>query len=79
MNRYYHKGAYFQDEDETGNAKMGPVMSQDFGAATGRDAVGDKAAMPAPMQVKNFGHRGAVKWTRLSAEAVNSVSSHFWL
>ncbi|EOD30301.1 hypothetical protein EMIHUDRAFT_123153 [Emiliania huxleyi CCMP1516] len=50
LQRYYHKGAYFQDEDETGNAKMGPVMSQDFGAATGRDAVGDKAAMPAPMQ-----------------------------
>ncbi|EOD10542.1 hypothetical protein EMIHUDRAFT_248351 [Emiliania huxleyi CCMP1516] len=69
LQRYYHKGAYFQDEDETGNAKMGPVMSQDFGAATGRDAVGDKAAMPAPMQVKNFGHRGAVKWTHLSAEA----------
>ena len=68
LQRYYHKGAYFQDEDETGNAKMGPVMSQDFGAATGRDAVGDKAAMPAPMQVKNFGHRGAVKWTHLSAD-----------
>jgi len=72
LQRYYHKGAYFQDEDETGNAKMGPVMSQDFGAATGRDAVGDKAAMPAPMQVKNFGHRGAVKWTHLSAEDTSS-------
>ena len=46
LQKYYHKGAYFQDEDETGNNKLGPVMVQDFGKATGKDSVGDKAAMP---------------------------------
>lgn len=43
-------------------------MMQDFGQTTGNDKVGDKAAMPAPMQVKNFGMRSQVKWTHLSKE-----------
>ena len=68
LQKYYHKGAYFQDEDETGNNKLGPVMMQDFGQATGNDRVGDKSAMPAPMQVKNFGMRSQVKWTHLGKE-----------
>lgn len=68
LQRYYHKGAFYQDEDETGNTKMGPVLMQDFGAPTGRDTVGDKSAMPAPMQVKNFGMRSQVKWTHLKGE-----------
>lgn len=72
LQRYYHKGAFFQEEDETGNAKLGPVMMQDFGAATGRDAIGDREAMPAPMQVKNFGRRSQVKWTHLVAEDTSS-------
>jgi microfibrillar-associated protein 1 len=68
LQKYYHKGAFFQDEDETGNSKLGPVMMQDFGAPTGKDRIGDKSSMPAPMQVKNFGMRSQVKWTHLSAE-----------
>ena len=68
LQKYYHRGAYFQDEDETGNNRLGPVMMQDFGGATGKDAVGDKSTMPAPMQVKNFGFRSQVKWTHLSKE-----------
>ena len=68
LQKYYHKGAYFQDEDETGNNKLGPVMMQDFGAATGKDRIGDKSALPAPMQVKNFGMRSQVKWTHLGKE-----------
>jgi microfibrillar-associated protein 1 len=72
LQRYYHKGAFFQEEDETGNAKLGPVMMQDFGAATGRDAIGNREAMPAPMQVKNFGMRSQVKWTHLAAEDTSS-------
>lgn len=68
LQKYYHKGAYFQDEDESGNTRLGPVLMQDFGRATGKDAVGDKSTMPAPMQVKNFGFRSQVKWTHLSAE-----------
>ena len=43
-------------------------MMQDFGQATGKDAIGDKLAMPKVMQVKNFGMRSQVKWTHLTAE-----------
>ena len=43
-------------------------MMQDFGQATGNDRVGDKSALPAPMQVKNFGMRSQVKWTHLGKE-----------
>ena len=68
LQKYYHRGAYFQDEDETGNNKLGPVMMQDFGGATGNDRIGDKSALPAPMQVKNFGMRSQVKWTHLGKE-----------
>merc|ERR1712216_342904 len=68
LQKYYHKGAYFQDEDETGNNKLGPVMHQDFGAATGKDSWMDKSALPEVMQVKNFGFRSQVKWTHLSKE-----------
>ena len=68
LQKYYHKGAYFQDEDESGNNRLGPVMMQDFGAATGNDRVGDKSTLPAPMQVKNFGMRSQVKWTHLGKE-----------
>uniref|UniRef100_A0A6T7D7H0 Micro-fibrillar-associated protein 1 C-terminal domain-containing protein n=1 Tax=Coccolithus braarudii TaxID=221442 RepID=A0A6T7D7H0_9EUKA len=78
LQKYYHKGAYFQDEDETGNNKIGPVMAQDFGVPTGKDAIGDKAAMPKPMQVKNFGMRSQVKWTHLTAEDT-STKDDLWL
>ena len=43
-------------------------MMQDFGQATGQDAMADKAAMPKVMQVKKFGFRSQVKWTHLTAE-----------
>ena len=74
LQKYYHRGAYFQDEDEKGDTKLGPVMMRDYGEATGKDAVGDKSAMPAPMQVKNFGFRSQVKWTHLSNEDTSGFS-----
>jgi len=77
LQKYYHKGAYFQEEDETGNAKIGPVMMRDYGAPTGKDAIGDKAAMPKVMQVKNFGMRSQVKWTHLAAEDT-STKDELW-
>ena len=72
LQKYYHKGAYFQEEDETGNQSMGPVMMQDFGKATGKDSIGNKAEMPKVMQVKNFGMRSQVKWTHLTNEDTSS-------
>ena len=51
-------------------------MMRDVGAPTGKDSVGDKLAMPAPMQVKNFGMRSQVKWTHLAAEDTSGFSKH---
>ena len=75
LQKYYHKGAFYQDEDEQGNNKLGPVMAQDFGAPTGKDSWQDKSALPAPMQVKNFGFKSQVKWTHLSKEDTTERSS----
>ncbi len=72
LQKYYHKGAFFQDEDESGNAKLGAVVMRDYGEATGADKRVDKSALPKPMQVKNFGMRGNTKWTHLSAEDTSS-------
>ena len=79
LQKYYHKGAYFQDEDETGNNKLGPVMQQDFGQATGADArVKDIEALPKIMQVKNFGKRSQVKWTHLNKEDTTGGEKPMW-
>jgi len=68
LQKYYHKGAFFQAEDEAGNPVLGDIMKRDFGAATGGDKGVDKASLPAPMQVKKFGFRSQSKWTHLTAE-----------
>ena len=69
LQKYYHKGAFFQDEDERGNnATLGAIATRDYGAATGADAQGDRSKMPKAMQVKNFGRKGRSKWTHLTAE-----------
>ncbi|KAG8464846.1 hypothetical protein KFE25_010214 [Diacronema lutheri] len=67
LQKYFHKGAFFQQEDADGNPMLGDIMKRDFGEATGADVV-DKASLPKPMQVKKFGFRSQVKWTHLSAE-----------
>ncbi|KAJ1632356.1 micro-fibrillar-associated protein 1 [Pavlovales sp. CCMP2436] len=68
LQKYFHKGAFFQEEDAKGNPMLGDIMKRDFGEATGMDRTVDKSSLPKPMQVKKFGFRSAVKWTHLSAE-----------
>jgi microfibrillar-associated protein 1 len=58
LQRYYHKGAFFQDED---------MLKRDFSAPTLDDRV-NKEALPEVMQVKNYGLKGRSKWTHLANE-----------
>lgn len=72
MQRYYHKGAFFQsDADELGGTAGTHeiIHKRDFSEATGEDRV-DKTMLPQPMQVRkgNFGLKGQTKWTHLTKE-----------
>lgn len=70
LQKYYHRGAFFQTEAEyKGEAipLVGDVVARDVSAPTGEDRV-DKSTLPQVMQVKNFGRRGRTKWTHLVAE-----------
>jgi len=57
LQKYYHRGAYFLDEEET-------VLKQDFAQPTLEDHF-DKTILPKVMQVKNFGRSGRTKYTHL--------------
>ncbi len=63
LQKYYHKGAFFQDDD---------IMERDFNAPTLEDRF-DRSAMPEVMQVKNFGFAGRTKWTHLANEDTSKV------
>mmetsp|Transcript_21972 Transcript_21972/g.56315 ORF Transcript_21972/g.56315 Transcript_21972/m.56315 type:complete len:481 (-) Transcript_21972:25-1467(-) len=65
MQKYWHKGAYFQEatdgKDQTGKDE---IFRRDFSAPTGEDRM-DKSILPKVMQVKNFGRSGRSKYTHL--------------
>lgn len=69
LQKYWHKGAFFQSnpDDARGTAGTAEIFSRDFSAPTGEDNF-DKTALPAVMQVKNFGRSGRTKWKHLLAE-----------
>ncbi|KAJ3062211.1 Microfibrillar-associated protein 1 [Quaeritorhiza haematococci] len=60
LQRYYHKGAFFQDTEEE-------VVKRDASAPTLEDRF-DKTILPEVMQVKKFGRAGRTKWTHLANE-----------
>ena len=68
MSRYYHKGAFYMDEDslrEEGDVRR--RASQIAAAATGEDKF-DKSSLPSVMQVRKFGMKGRSKHTTLRSE-----------
>ncbi|KAL3565131.1 hypothetical protein D5086_033177 [Populus alba] len=69
MQKYYHKGAFFQDEPDDRAATVGTdgIFKRDFSAPTGEDNM-DKTILPKVMQVKHFGRSGRTKWTHLVNE-----------
>nr|GEY25209.1 hypothetical protein [Tanacetum cinerariifolium] len=62
MQKYYHKGAFFQDDpdDTAGTAGADGVYRRDYSSPTGEDKM-DKTILPKIMQVKHFGRSGRTK------------------
>ena len=60
MQKYYHKGAFYQDMEE---------QQRDFNLPTGEDKA-DKSVLPSVLQKRQgqFGRKGNTKWTHLAAE-----------
>ncbi|KAF4356910.1 uncharacterized protein LOC115703169 [Cannabis sativa] len=69
MQKYFHKGAFFQSESDDHTATAGPdgIYTRDYSAPTGEDKM-DKTILPKVMQVKHFGRSGRTKWTHLVNE-----------
>lgn len=62
MQKYYHKGAFYMDEDSIKD--KGDVRLRVADGATLEDKF-DRAALPKVMQVKKFGFAGRTKYTHL--------------
>uniref|UniRef100_A0A383V586 Micro-fibrillar-associated protein 1 C-terminal domain-containing protein n=1 Tax=Tetradesmus obliquus TaxID=3088 RepID=A0A383V586_TETOB len=74
LQKYWHKGAFFQDsaDDARGTAGPSEVYGRDYSAPTGEDNF-DKSALPEVMQVRNFGRSGRTKWKHLLAEDTSTA------
>ncbi|RKP08269.1 splicing factor, Prp19-binding domain-containing protein [Thamnocephalis sphaerospora] len=57
MQKYYHKGAFYADED---------ILKRDYTAPT--QDMPNVEMLPSVMQVRDFGKRSQTKWTHLAAE-----------
>ncbi len=63
MQKYYHKGAFYMDDDSMKTSS--DVRTKDYAQ---EPTLGDKTdfeKLPAVLQVKNFGKRGRTKYTHL--------------
>ena len=76
MQKYYHKGAFFQEsaDDAFGTAGPDEIYKRDFSAPTAEEKF-DKSILPAAMQVRKgkFGRAGQTKWTHLAAEDTSAA------
>lgn len=68
MQKYYHKGAFYQDESKMEEA----FKTTDVNAPTLEDHQ-DKSVLPSVMQVKNFGKIGRTKYTHLVDQDTTGV------
>jgi len=80
LQRYYHRGAFYMDEDTLEQAGKDDVRhraAEYSRAATGEDKI-DKRALPEVMQVKKFGFAGySTKYKGLAKEDTTDKSMEF--
>lgn len=69
MQRYYHKGAFFQDQGDE-------IYSRDYLQPTLEDNM-NRELLPEMLQVKKFGLSGRTKWTHLTKEDTTDVLAIF--
>lgn len=66
MQKYFHKGAFYMDEDTIRRAGgSDDVRAKNYAAEPTLEDRVDKEQLPQVMQVKNFGKRGRTKYTHL--------------
>ena len=68
MQKYYHKGAFFQGNDMDGlSEEQRSLLTRDYNMPTGEDKV-DKSVLPAILQKRagTFGKKGNSKYTHLT-------------
>ena len=68
LQKYYHKGAFYVDDEVVGEA----LKKTDAFAPTLEDHA-DKSTLPSILQVKNFGKRGRTKYTHLVDQDTTGV------
>ncbi|DBA02953.1 TPA: hypothetical protein N0F65_005980 [Lagenidium giganteum] len=72
LQRYHHKGAFYQDEDSIKDKN--DVRKRDASGATLEDKF-NKEMLPKVMQVKNFGRSGRSKYTHLVDQDTSTKDS----
>ncbi|GJT88995.1 microfibrillar-associated protein 1-like protein [Tanacetum coccineum] len=80
MQRYYHRGAFFQDkpDDTAGTTGADGILQRDYSAPTSEDKM-DRIRLPKIMQVKYFGRSGRTKWTHLVTEDTSDWNNPYAL
>lgn len=68
MQKYYHRGAFYQDNDD-------PVFQRDYNLPTPME-MQDKSMLPQILQkrIGNFGKKGQSKYTHLTAEDTSDLN-----
>mmetsp|Transcript_15848 Transcript_15848/g.31028 ORF Transcript_15848/g.31028 Transcript_15848/m.31028 type:complete len:454 (-) Transcript_15848:190-1551(-) len=73
LQKYYHRGAFYQDETEKDQ-----VWNRDFMAPTGEDRTVDKSLLPQVLQVKKFGLKSRTKYTHLTDQDTSARDVNPW-
>ena len=80
MQKYYHKGAFFQSGTDHRLRKEGvdALYLRDYSEATGNDRGVDKKALPSVLQIRgDLGKRGRTKWTHLANEDTSRLGDGY--